>query len=326
MLIYATLGLAMLAPGLTHANVRQTASVRPVLLNVAANNHVQGMLFHGNDQVAITSNLSGPDTGFDLNSGMAFAPDGSLWTANVGVLGHPPALEHFARGAGGDAAPIARITCGLAETTNIAVDRAGNVYALNRQTESVAEFSPTQNGCATPIAVIQGSNTQFSQGMLGINIDAEGRIYVGSFQLHKVVVFAPGASGNVAPIGILQRGVSDVASIAFDARENVYVANEDIGTITVYAAGKFGANVAPIRTINGGLAARPSSIAITPDQRLVSLNFVAGIHELFEYPAGANGNIQPDAIFDSVVNPSLGFVNNIVAPFQGIITGSQRHR
>ena len=70
---------------------------------------------------------------------MAFAPDGSFWIGNIGVLGHPPKLEHFAKGATGNASPIATITCGLAEVTNVAVDKAGNVYALNRQSQTVGE-------------------------------------------------------------------------------------------------------------------------------------------------------------------------------------------
>jgi len=286
----------------------------PAFLLVAANNHVQGMLFHGHDKVTIETDLSGPNTGLDLNDGMAFAPDGSLWTANVGVAGHPPALEHFAKSATGNTAPIAKITCGLTAPTNVAVDKAGNVYALNRDSETVAVFAPTQNGCARPTAVIGGNRTQFSQGMLAINIDARGRIYVGSFQFHKVVIFAPGAHGNVAPIGVLQNGVSDPSSIVFDAQQNIYVANVDLGIISVYASGKFGPNVAPIRMINGGLAAQPSALAITADQRLFALNFVAGLHLVFEYPPGANGN-APAALFDSIANPALGFVNNIIPTF-----------
>jgi len=314
------MALAMLAPGVAHgahATIPQIQALpAPATFNVAANNHIQTMRFLAHDAIGITSDLSGSLTGLDLNDGMAFAPDGSLWSANVGVLNHPPALEHFAKGATGNSAPLATITCGLSEPTNVAVDAAGNVYALNRLSETVAVFAPTQNGCATPIAVIGGSKTGLSQGMTAINVDAAGRIYVGSFQNAEVVVFAPGANGNVAPIGVLKRGVSGVSSIAFDKQQNVYVANVDLGSIEIYAPGKFGVNVAPIRQIDGSLAARPSSIAITPDQRLFTLNFISTLHEVFEYPAGAGGSVQPVAIWDSVVNPALGFVNNLITPFR----------
>ena len=311
------LTLAMLVPGIHHAGMSQNTSLLPpAVLKVSANDHIQSLRLLGHDSTAIGTDLSGSQTGLDLNDGLAFAPDGSLWSANVGVAGHPPALEHFAKGATGNTAPLATITCVLDETTNVAVDQAGNVYALNRGSETVAVFAPTQNGCATPIAVIGGSKTGFSQGMLAINVDAAGRLYVGSFQNHEVVVFAPGANGNVAPIGVLKRGVSDVSSIAFDRNQNIYVGNVDLGTISVFAAGKFGASVLPIRQINGGIGARPSEIAITADQRIFTLNFIGTFHEIFEYPPNANGNIQPTAIYDSVVNPAIGFVNNIVAPFR----------
>ena len=293
---HAVLGLTMLIPTLSHAAPRPAATTTPVRLQVAANNHIQGLLFHGNDEVTIKTDLSGPNTGLDLNSGLAFAPDGSFWSANVGVLGHPPALEHFAKGATGNTAPLAKVTCGLAETTNVAVDKLGNVYALNRQAMTVAEFSPTANGCATPIAVIGGSKTGLSQGMLAINIDDKNRIYVGDFQFGHVLVFAPGSNGNVPPIGVLHRGLSAVSAITFDAQKNLYVGNIDLGTIAVFAPNTFGPNVKPIRFINGGLAAAPQALAVTRDGRLFSLNFVAGDKLLFEYPPNANGNIQPTII------------------------------
>ena len=197
---HAVLGLTMLIPTLSHAAPRPAATTTPVRLQVAANNHIQGLLFHGNDEVTIKTDLSGPNTGLDLNSGLAFAPDGSFWSANVGVLGHPPALEHFAKGATGNTAPLAKVTCGLAETTNVAVDKLGNVYALNRQAMTVAEFSPTANGCATPIAVIGGSKTGLSQGMLAINIDDKNRIYVGDSG-SATFSFSRQAQLKVPPIG-----------------------------------------------------------------------------------------------------------------------------
>jgi hypothetical protein len=151
--------------------------------------------------------------------------------------------------------------------------------------------------------------------MLGLDIDAQGRIYVGSFQNSEVLVFAAGSTGNVAPIGVLRNSVSDPSSIAFEAQQNVYVANEDIGTITIYAANSFGPRIAPIRTIQGGLTFQPLAITITADQRLFALNFVAGIKEVWEYQPGANGN-APFALLVSSVNPALLFVNNIIAPFR----------
>ena len=295
--------------------VDRRATLPPAFFNVTANDHVQGMLLHGNDQVAVQTDLSGSITGLDLDTSLAFAPDGSFWVGNIGVLGHPPSLEHFGKGAVGNTAPLATITCGLSEVTGVAVDKTGNVYALNRQSETIAEFAPTQHGCAKPVAVIGGSKTGLSQGMLALALDAQGRIYAGSFMKHTVVVFAPGSNGNVAPIGILQKGMSSPSAIAFDPHGNLVVGSIDIGTISTYAAGKFGPNVAPIREIDGSLTSRPQAMAVTRDGRIFTLNFEAGVKFLFEYPANANGNVSPDATWDSDTNPALAPVESLTNPF-----------
>jgi hypothetical protein len=67
---------------------------------------------------------------------------------------------------------------------------------------------------------------------------------------------------------------------------------------------------------NGGLTLQQLAIAITADQRLFVLNFVAGIKEVWEYQPRAHGNALA-VLFDGVVNPPLQFVNNFVPPFGG---------
>jgi hypothetical protein len=63
----------------------------------------------------------------------------------------------FAKGAHGNAAPLATIT-GLADATGVIADAKNHIYVAEFS-GSIKEFAANANGSATPIHTIEGSKT-----------------------------------------------------------------------------------------------------------------------------------------------------------------------
>jgi len=123
-------------------------------------------------------------------------------------LGYGGAIEVFASGANGNAAP-ARVITGGQVFYGVAVDSNLNVYAVEDYSSlttagSIVEFTAGASGAATPMKTIAGSSTGFFFGG-AIKIDNANNLYVVNVvnpmtsPVQSVLAFPPAASGNVAP-------------------------------------------------------------------------------------------------------------------------------
>jgi hypothetical protein len=64
----------------------------------------------------------------------------------------------FAKGASGDATPLATIT-GISYATGVVADSKDHIYVADFSGNSIKEFAGNANGNATPIRTIQGADT-----------------------------------------------------------------------------------------------------------------------------------------------------------------------
>ena len=176
--------------------------------------------------------ITGPNTGLNVPSGMAYDGNGNLVVANrqgasVETFGIPtpaptpstspsPSPSPTASASAGptaaptaiptpqldyDLTPLYNITgtsTGLANPAGVAVDAAGNVYVADAGNASIREFAKGATGNVAPIRVISGAATLL-QVPLDVRVDASGMIYVSDAGAQKVFVFAANATGNAAP-------------------------------------------------------------------------------------------------------------------------------
>ncbi|HEX3456468.1 MAG TPA: hypothetical protein VHR97_00795, partial [Candidatus Baltobacteraceae bacterium] len=173
----------------------------------------------------------------------------------------------FAPGADGVATPVRDITgplTGVNQVEGIALDTAGNLFALDRFTNAVLEFAPGVNGNVAPIAVISGSKTHFDFPEL-INLSPTGDIYV--TEESDVLEFAAGSNGNVPPRHIIAPEGLTPFSNAPVAGGHMYVGYMSSSSggygIGVYRTSDDGPSL-PVRSIKGDRTrlGEPSALAI----------------------------------------------------------------
>jgi sugar lactone lactonase YvrE len=253
---------------------------------------------------APSATISGFGTGLAGPTGITLDTGGKIYVANNGNN----SVTVYSAGSSGNTAPSATISgvnTGLAGPYGIALDASLRIYVTNNE-GSVTVYPAGSNGNATPSATISGSGTALAPGDVGpIAIDGAGKIYVAndgsqSDGSDTVTVYAAGSTGNATPSEIINRqfanlsaGLAGPDGIAFDSAENIYVANNDNNSVTVYPAGSNG-NVPPSATISGsntGLSV-PTGVALDIDDNI----YVSNENNIVTvYPAGSNGNIAPSA-------------------------------
>jgi hypothetical protein len=110
--------------------------------------------------VTPTSILGGPATTINSVQGLAVDSAGNIYVAVNGkeLDGGTPSILEFSAGSTGNVAPIRTISgtaTMIGETTNIAVDSAGNAYIF--QVIGILKFASSANGNAAPTAIITGT-------------------------------------------------------------------------------------------------------------------------------------------------------------------------
>jgi len=185
-----------------------------------------------------------------------------------------------------------------AQTTKLMARPA--IYVANAlyDSPSVTSYGRRANGDMVPLQTIAGSNTGLREP-LGIAVDHRGKIYVanvfggGSNGYGSILIFAPGANGNVAPVATIDEGLDYPFGVALDTSGNVYVANNQGQSVTIYAAKTY----KEIGAISGDdTQLYPVGLSFDSGGNLYVANFDddgSGPGWITVYPAGARGDIKP---------------------------------
>jgi hypothetical protein len=232
-----------------------------------------------------------------------------------------PRIIVYAQGASGDVKPMQEITgsnTGLSYPIAVAVDKSGDIYAVNYMGEvsgsghlgSITVYAPGATGNVSPTATIGGQRTGLF-GPQGIAIDpVNGDIYVaneptgsdpaiGSSEEGTILIYSPGSKGNVSPLGKIHGSATELGDpfgLTFDSAGNLYVASvvsgSETDSVAVFAAGSSG-NVAPTRFIQGDQTEleEPTQVALDSSLNTYVVNHAG--KSVTVYAAGANGNVAP---------------------------------
>jgi len=163
---------------------------------------------------------------------------------------------------------------------------------------SITVYGRRANGDAVPVRTIAGSNTELRWPM-GIAVDRRGKIYVanvfggGTSGYGSILIFAPDANGNVAPVATIEEGLNYPFGVALDSSGNVYVANNQGESVTIYAAKTY----KPIGRIYGdNTQLYPVGLTLDSSGQLYVVNSNpsgSGRGWITVYSPGANGNVKP---------------------------------
>ncbi len=168
--------------------------------------------------------------------------------------------------------PSWTFTTGIDNSTFLAFDSSGDLYAANlgQHDEDAGSVTVYAKGISSPIRTITNGIAKPS----ALAFDSAGNLYVLNacalnssdecVQTPAVTVYAPGGS---SPIRTITNGVEGSGGLALDPSGNLYVANEgykyksppDPGSITVYAPGE----TSPIRTVKDSIQ-YPTALGIGP--------------------------------------------------------------
>ena len=163
------------------------------------------------------------------------------------------------------------ISRGLSQPSDLAFDRAGNLYVTNAGCPSI-DCYPNQKP-STVTVYAPGSESVRRTITAGLTLpaalafDGFGNLYVANNGGYTVTVYAP-RSKNV--LRTISQGVQSPAALAFDRNGNLYVANQGnngFNTITVYAPGE----TTVMRTISQGIFF-PVALAFDSSQNLYVVN------------------------------------------------------
>ena len=228
--------------------------------------------------------LVGNRTKVGSSSSLLFDSSGFMFA----TLAVPGAVAQYAANwADGNTSPIGFLAS--IEPTYIAFDPAGRMYVTDENVDSVTVYAADwADGHTKPIKILYGGNTGLSSP-LGITFDDVGNMYVANSAFFNeaptpgsVTVYGPDwASGDTAPIKTLiggNTGLDGPQRVAFDSRNNMYVANYSSDSVTMYNAGWAGGNTAPVKTLVGGNTGlnMPSDLAFDSDDNLYVSNVDAG--------------------------------------------------
>jgi sugar lactone lactonase YvrE len=163
---------------------------------------------------------------------------------------------------GHNQAPIGQITDGIKTPEGAAVDRKGNLYITNTNSNSVTEY---------PRDGLHPSFT-YSSGLgapAGVAVDAQQNVYVTSLQPASLEVFGQSANTPSLKIANLPYPID----VAVDAAGNVFVttytSNFSNGEIFEYGPGSTqGTNLGIVTKVPGGIALDRSHNIVTADQTL----------------------------------------------------------
>ncbi|MDX6277543.1 MAG: hypothetical protein QOJ72_1671 [Nocardioidaceae bacterium] len=173
--------------------------------------------------------ISGPNTGLEAPTDVAFAPNGDVLVTDNGSTNR--VLRVYAADGGGNTAPKSVIDLGFGGVTGVAVDSKGLIYVANAGLDSIQVYAAGATTGASAIRTIAGPDTALHTPTQ-LAIDSSDNLYVANRNNGaipggtSVAVFAPGADDDAAPIARLtgpSTTLDHPNDVALDADRNVYV-------------------------------------------------------------------------------------------------------
>ncbi len=265
-----------------------------------------------------------PSLSLPSADGTPVVPSATVYIAGTGVThsaSGSPSLYGWPVGSG-DEAPT-RTVYGPAtlppNVTGVAVDGAGNVYALystgpGASGGSIVEFPPNPNGTPTPIRVISGPHTRLGQTQ-ALAVAPDGTIFVLTTPYSAncnytmaINVYSPTANGDVAPQRQLTNALisqGGFGTLAADGTDTVFESIPYLPAVLAFGPEQNGSS-APDRTISGSntgmLSGGDITLAVSPQLARIAVytSGHVGIGAITEYPTTANGNVAPT----NTINPA----------------------
>jgi sugar lactone lactonase YvrE len=223
-----------------------------------------------------------------------------------------PAVVTYGPPGIGDTAPVRMIVGAKADLgviRDMAVGADGSLYVLglvgpgDGTQPRIAIYAPKADGEVPPARVIRGPRTELVNPN-GIAVDRAGRIYVTnsgvatdtSLPSPAITVYSPRAMGDAAPVRTITgpaTGLGGPGSLAVAEDGTLFVANsetlaEDLGSITIHAAGAEGDQPPLGRLVGPGIAS-PGTLAVGPGDTLYAV--IKG--RINVYPPHATGGTLP---------------------------------
>jgi hypothetical protein len=158
----------------------------------------------------------------------------------------------------GRATPVRTIVRGITSPGSLAFDSSGNLYVSNGDLPGEVAILVYKPGASSPFRRITEGLTG---GVGALIFDHRGNLYTDSYYVLEY------PRDGVTPMRTIRDGVNAPNDIALDGAGNLYVANGNTPSVTVYAPGK----TTPFRTTTDG-ATYPLVPALDPVGNLYVVN------------------------------------------------------
>jgi|GEM_PF-1210438 len=267
-----------------------------------------GLLFvlpaSANGQTTPTAIISGGSTMLTGPNSVAVDAGGNIYVGNGGSAG---GIAEFAPNANGNVSPtrfIAESPGGIdtGGVQGFAVDNSGTLYVATAGVLDV--FGPSDNGAVPADRTISNSA---ACGPMGVALDGLGNVWVANDcgpvpNQAPLVAFPIGASGNTTPSAVISGSATGLFNsgpwvrIAVDGSNNVYEVNNELGTVTEYAAGANG-NAAPAATLVTAQPYMDSPKGIAFDAAGNLYAAASSTRTIAVYAPGSTGSIAPTSYF-----------------------------
>jgi hypothetical protein len=190
---------------------------------------------------------------------------------------------------------------------------------------ATTSFALTLSACSlsSPVAAPNGAdslqNSPRSAGQLGVGLPtratASGLLFVANGRSNVVDIYDK-APPN-ALVGQITDGISGPNGMAADTAGNLFVANVDDQTVTVYPPG----STKPSRTYTSGFNRRltnPLNVAVGSDETLYLVNYIGNGSEVLEYPRHSMKPSLSIAINGGAEGLALDTSNNLYVSYNGL--------
>ena len=180
------------------------------------------------------------------------------------------------------------IGSGFTSPSGLAFDAAGNLFVADSGLSAIFEITNastsgafvagTQNEVVTPTTLVDGQALSISTGLA---VGPDGLLYIADSHNARVVTFNPASGATGATFATGASGLKSPASVAVDAADNLYVADDSLNQIFI-----FGSN-GIVSTVSTTLVKQATGVAVDPSGSLLIADLSTGNIVRVPYTSGA---------------------------------------